>query len=73
MANNTVEIEVTSHLSCDGYDCEGKTFYRTEIAELKEQVAGRDIIWVRGRNVFAGTPVSEKFFNSMVNRYYEGQ
>ena len=71
MPNDTVEIEVTSHLSFDGYDCEGKSFYRTEIAELKEQVAGRKITWIRGKNVFKGTPVSDDFFNSMVNRYYE--
>ena len=71
MPNDTVEIEVTSHLSFDSYDCEGRSFYWTQVDELKEQVAGRKITWIRGKNVFKGTPVSDDFFNSMVNKYYE--
>lgn len=71
MAKQTVEIVVSSHLNFDSYDCEGKHFYWTQVDELKEQVAGREIIWVKGRNVFADKPVSDTFFNSMVNSYYE--
>lgn len=71
MNDTTVEITVTSHLNYDGYDCENRSFYRTEIAELKEQIAGREIIWIKGKNVFRGTPVSDEFFNSMVDRYYK--
>lgn len=71
MENPKVEVIVRSWLNYDGYECEGKSFVRTEVGKLKEQIAGREIVWVKGRNTFAGGTISDKFFASMITNYVE--
>ena len=71
MENPKVEVIVRSWLNFDGYECEGKNFVRTEIDKLKEQVAGREIVWIKGRNTFMGGTFSDKFFASMIMNYVE--
>lgn len=70
---HTVDVVVRSWLNSDGYECEGKTFLWSDHAGLRKQVAGRKINWIRGKNTFAGEPVSEKFFNRMKEGYENDQ
>jgi len=71
MENPKVEVIVRSWVNFDGYECEGKQFVRTEVGKLKEQVAGREVVWTKGRNTFAGRTVSDKFLARMIMNYVE--
>ena len=73
MENPKVEVTVRSWLSYDGYECEGKSYIRTEVKELVKQIAGREIVWVKGRNTFAGGTINDRFFASMIANYVENK
>lgn len=69
MENPKVVVTVKSWLNYDGFECDGKSYKLDQLNELAEQVAGREIVWAKGRNTFMGGTISDKFFASMIMRY----
>ena len=69
-----MEIKVVSGLNCDGYEMNGKFYPFSELKDLVEQIdfhAYNEICWVKGKNVFAGKPVSDKFFEMMKDEFID--
>jgi len=64
-------ITVRSWLNADGFECDGKCYYLDKVDKLKEYVNGEDIVWEKGKNTFSGKIISDKFFESMIGRYYD--
>lgn len=69
MENPKVTVVVNSWLNYDGFEYEGKSYKLDQLNELERQIAGREIVWVKGRNTFMGGTISDKFFASMIMRY----
>lgn len=66
-----IKITVVSGINADYYDVRSeelgnRTFGCWEKKELKAFIGDREVEWVKGRNVFRGDTVDDKFFNSMV-------
>ena len=72
-----VRIETVDGLNQDYYRVlfPGSTVTTTygldEAALLKERVAGREVSWAKGKNVFRGVPMSDEQFQSMIAHYEE--
>ena len=67
----TISVKIVSRLNADGYIVNNKFFYPDKIIKLKEYVGNNKVIFEKGRNTFAGTEVSDTFFDFMKKRYYE--
>lgn len=67
-----MEIIVVSHLNCDGYEVDGKFYYFGEADKVAERIdLDDDVVWVKGRNVFTGNLVSDRFFETMKDNVYK--
>lgn len=71
-----VKVSVHAGLSHDFYECDGKTFWCTEIYRLKKHIAGREIEWVKGEKtsltdsgVLTQCPVSDIFLNAAIEAF----
>ena len=60
-----VDVTIRSWLNHDGYECEGRGYKMDELSELKSIIGDRPVNWCRGKNTFAGKPVSDKFMQDM--------
>ncbi len=63
-----VDVTIRSWLNYDGYECEGHGYKMDELSELKSVIGDRPVNWCRGKNTFAGKPVSNKFMQDMKMR-----
>ena len=72
-----VRIETVGGLNQDYYrvlfpgSTVSTTYGLAEAAPLKARVAGQEVRWVRGKNVFRGEPMSDEKFQSMIAHYEE--
>lgn len=72
-----IVIETVGGLSQDYYrvtfpgSTVSTTYDLNEAAALKARVAGQEVKWVKGPNVFKGVPMSDETFNSMMSHYEE--